>query len=98
MSELRIVVHASMSSLPNYCNFQISLFSCLNKAPRERLQVIHSTTVRVQTESLLIQLLQSALPLVGQIKVYHIISYHFKSMVLTFRALQGPEPTYICEF
>lgn len=61
MSELGIVVHASMSSLLNYSNFQISLFSCLNKASLERLQVIQSAAVRVQTESLLIQLLQSAL-------------------------------------
>ena len=80
-----------MSLRLDYCN---SLFSCLNKEELSRLQLVQNSAARILTHSNRWTHISPILKALHWLPVSSWIN--FKILVLTFRALHGQAPPYIC--
>ena len=91
-NELEMIIHAFVSSRLDYCN---SLFTCLNKASLDRLQLIQNSAARLLTRSNrrchITPVLASLhwLPIAFRVQ--------FKVLVITYRAMNGQAPPYISD-
>ena len=86
-NELEMIIHAFVSSRLDYCN---SLFTCLNKASLDRLQLIQNSAARLLTRSNrrchITPVLASLhwLPIAFRVQ--------FKVLVIAYRAMNGQAP------
>ncbi|XP_039901842.1 uncharacterized protein LOC120742540 [Simochromis diagramma] len=91
-SELEMIIHAFISTRLDYCN---SLFTCLNMKGLARLQVVQNSAARLLTRS------NKGAHMTPVLKSLHWLPirfrFHFKILVLTFRALQRQAPPYIAD-
>ncbi|KAF7655247.1 hypothetical protein LDENG_00058590 [Lucifuga dentata] len=91
-TELKMVIHAFISSRLDYCN---SLLTCLSKTSLNRLQTVQNAAARLLTKanrrSHITPILSGFHWLPVNFRVY------FKILVLTFRALHGQAPPYLVD-
>lgn len=88
--DLELIIHAFVSSRLDYCN---SLFSCLNKKELSRLQQVQNSAARLLSRSNRRTHISPILKSLHWLPVS--FRFHFKILVLTFRALHGQAPSYI---
>ena len=90
--ELEMIIHAFVSSRLDYCN---SLFTCLNKKALARLQSVQNAAARLLTSTGRRAHITPVLKSLHWLPVAY--RFHFKILVLTFRALHGQAPFYIVD-
>lgn len=84
-SELEMIIHAFISTRLDYCN---SLFTCLNIKGLAHLQVVQNSAARLLTHSNKGAHMTPVLKSLHWLPIRFYLKFHFKILVLTFRALQ----------
>ena len=90
--ELEMSVHAFISSRLDHCN---ALYTCLNKSSVVRLQLVQNAAARLLTKSKKSCHITPILASLHWLPVQSRIQ--FKILVLTFKALHGQAPGYLCD-
>uniref|UniRef100_A0A669E4F5 Reverse transcriptase domain-containing protein n=1 Tax=Oreochromis niloticus TaxID=8128 RepID=A0A669E4F5_ORENI len=90
--ELEMIIHAFISSRLDYCN---GLFTCFNKSALSRLQTVQNAAARLLTGTKRRSHITPVLASLHWLPVN--FRFHFKILVLTFRALHGQAPQYLSD-
>ena len=91
-AELEMIIHAFVSSRLDYCN---SLFTCLDASTLGRLQMVQHAAARLLTRS---KKSCHITPILASLHWLPIkFRIQFKVLVITYRALHGQAPAYICD-
>uniref|UniRef100_A0A669CXC1 Reverse transcriptase domain-containing protein n=1 Tax=Oreochromis niloticus TaxID=8128 RepID=A0A669CXC1_ORENI len=90
--ELEMIIHAFISSRLDYCN---GLFTCFNKSALNRLQTVQNAAARLLTGTKRRSHITPVLASLHWLPVN--FRFHFKILVLTFRALHGQAPQYLSD-
>ncbi len=92
MSNAEMLIHAFMTSRLEYCN---ALLGGCSASLKNKLQMVQNAAARVLTKTRKYEHISPALSTLHWLAIIHCID--LKIILITYKALNGLDPQYLCD-